>query len=163
MTAANAELVLRRFIDAMERHDLDGLLETFSSDVVLRSPNTARVTFRGRDELRELMHVHFSVVHDVSYRRESLGPGTDTLVYTGIVRGQPVEIVNRVELDDDHLIDEITIYVRPLPGLTALAAALGPPIARTRRSAAHALLLRAALSPLAFVTAAADRLAGRFA
>lgn len=149
------EDVIDRFRRAMETHDLDGLLSTLSPDVTFHSPITSRVVFRGRAELRELMEVHFAVVRDVRYR-------DDELVYTATVRRQSVEIVNRLKTDDAGLVCDITAYVRPLPGLTALAAALGPPLAAARRSRAHARLLRVFLTPLANVTAFGDRLAKWF-
>lgn len=147
--------LLRRFKRAMETHDVDGLIATMSPDVVLRSPITSRVTFTGHGELRELMQIHFAVVEDVRYR-------DDELVYTGTVRRQPVEVVNRLAPDGAGRIGEVTVYVRPLPGLAALAAGLGPRLARRRRTRAHALAMRCGLELTLALTAGGDRLAKRF-
>ena len=61
-------------------------------------------------------------------------------------------------LDDDGLIAEIEIFVRPMPGLLTMAAALGPRVAR-RRGRMRALAVRLMMGPLA--ATAARRRAGR--
>jgi len=61
-------------------------------------------------------------------------------------------------LDESGLIEEITVFIRPLPGLTTLTAALVPPIARKHgrfRSAVARLLL----TPLGLAARMGDRLA----
>ena len=56
-----------------------------------------------------------------------------------------------VTLDDDGLIAEMEeLAVRPMPGLMAVAAALGPRVAR-RRSRLRGIAVRALIGPLAFV------------
>jgi hypothetical protein len=52
--------------------------------------------------------------------------GRSASPHTARVRGLEIEQAARLHLDDDALIDEITIWIRPLTGLAALAAALGP-------------------------------------
>lgn len=155
MNEAPSPDLLHRFKRAMETHDLDGLLATMSPDVVLHSPISGRISFQGHAQLRELMEIHFAVVEDVRYL-------DDELVYTGVVRRQPVEVVNRVSTGRSGLLCDITVYVRPLPGLAAMAAGLGPPLARRRRSRLHALAMRFGLEPTLALTAAGDRLAKRF-
>jgi hypothetical protein len=78
--------------------------------------------------------------------------------YRAHVRGQQVEVATRIDLNDYAQISEITVYVRPLPGLTALASALVPPIAGGRHGSFRALIGRLLVDPLAFATRLGDRL-----
>src|SRR5437870_483814 len=52
---AAASATTRRFREAAEARDIESLLATLAEHVVLRSPITDRVTFRGRAQLRELL------------------------------------------------------------------------------------------------------------
>ena len=56
-----------RFRRAEEAHDIEGVLETLAPDVVVRSPITDRVTFQGRDEVRELLRSVFATIDDISF------------------------------------------------------------------------------------------------
>jgi hypothetical protein len=67
-----------------------------------------------------------------------------------------------VWLDDDGLIERLELYVRPLPGLTAMAAALGPRVA-ARHSRPRALVVRAMMAPLALMTRRGEGLGARLA
>lgn len=150
--------VTDRLTQAMEAHDLDALLSCFSEDAVVRSPVTSRIVFRGHNELIA------EGAHGGALRGRALRQYAEhDLVYTATTGRQDVEVVNRLEINGEGLIDELTVYVRPLPGLAAMAAALGPPLAAHRRSHAHALALRLFLTPLAFVLARGDHLARHFA
>ena len=51
---------------------------------------------------------------------------TRALFYTATVRGVEVEEATRVRLDDQARVTEITLWFRPLPGLTALMARARP-------------------------------------
>jgi hypothetical protein len=73
------------------------------------------------------------------------------------VGGQELVKAVLVTLDDDGLVTELELFVRPLQGLTTLAAALGPRVAR-RRSRLRAAAVGALIRPLAFMTRRGERL-----
>ena len=74
MAAASA--TTRRFREAAEARDVDALLATLSEDVVLRSPITDRITFRGRAQLGELMQSVFATIEAKSSSRPSASSST---------------------------------------------------------------------------------------
>ncbi len=118
---------------AMEAGNLEGVLATMSADVVLNSPITDRHQFRGREELREVYAAVLTEVAEISFERE-LTEGSCTVLFgSGTVGGQRIEETISIQLDGDGLISELTIFVRPMPGLLALAAALAPHIGPNRR------------------------------
>lgn len=152
-----------RLMRALEAQDLEGFLAQLAPDFVLRSPITDRLTFRGHDEMRELMRAHFMVVRNVRYFAD-VGEGqTRAQFYRASVGGQPVEVATRVELNERGEVAEVTVHFRPLPGLAALAAALGPAVVRSRYGPARATLLRMLAVPLALATRGGDRLVRWFA
>ena len=72
--------------------------------------------------------------------------------YRARVNGQPVEAATRIEVNERGQVSEITIYYRPLPGLAALAAALGPPTVAARHGPVRATVARLLFVPLALAT-----------
>jgi len=135
-------------IQAMEAKDPARVAACCHPDVVLRSPISRRVVFRGRETVRELLGVVYGEVGPVAVH-EVVGDGdVRALLVASSVRGVPLDEVMVVRLGDDGLVHSWTLYVRAMPQLVAFAAALAPPLAR-RRSRARALALRLMLTPLA--------------
>lgn len=149
---------ISRFRKASEAHDVDAALATLADDVVIHSPLTDRAQFTGHAEARVLFEVVYDKLHDLSYHT-AIGDGpTRALVGDAVVGGQRIDATYLITIDDHDRISELTLFIRPLPGLTALMAALGPPIARRYgRSRFTAGLLRMMTAPLVLATRAGDR------
>jgi hypothetical protein len=154
---AAASATTRRFREAAEARDVDSMLATLAEDVVLRSPITDRVTFRGRAQLGELLRSVFATIEDIRYFADVGDARTRALFDRARVGGQALEQAVRVQLNDRQQIEELTVFFRPLPGLAGLAAGLAPRVAR-KRGRGRALVARALLAPLAWATRAGDRL-----
>ncbi len=142
---------------AAEAGDLDRFMATLAPDVVIHSPVTDRTTFQGHDEARTLILAVFATIDDIHYTHDIGDEHTRALVYTARIGRQRVQEATLLRLDDRALVAEVTFWVRPLPGLTTLAATLVPEIARAR-SRPRALLLRLLAKPLALITRGGDRL-----
>jgi hypothetical protein len=149
-----------RFRRAVEAGDVEAVIETLAPDVVLNSPITDRVVFRGRDEVRVLLRSVFATIGDIRYFADVGDERTRALFYRANVGGHPLEEATRVELDGQGQISEITLFFRPLPGLATLTAALAPRMAR-RHGRLRPVLARLLLAPFAFAARAGDRLARR--
>ncbi|MPZ79162.1 MAG: nuclear transport factor 2 family protein [Actinophytocola sp.] len=147
-----------RFREAGETHDIDLAMTVCADDVVVHSPLTDRATFRGRAEVRGLFEVVYEQLSELRYS-DVLGDGRRWALFgSATVGGQRIEETLRLTLDDAGQIVEVTLYIRPLPGLAAVMAALGPPLARRYgRSRLTAAVLRAMVAPLVFLTRAGDR------
>jgi hypothetical protein len=149
---------ISRFREASEAHDLDAALSTLADDVVIHSPLTDRAKFTGHAEARALFEVVYQKLADLKYHTTVGDGSTRVLVGVATVGGQRIDSTYLLTVDDHDRISELTLFVRPLPGLTALMAALGPPMARAYgRSRFTAGLLRAMTAPLVFATRAGDR------
>jgi hypothetical protein len=147
---------------AAEAHDAAAFVETLAPDVVLRSPITTSFAFHGRAQLQPLMEDVFSVVSDIRYTADVGDDRHRVLRAEARVGGQQIVESVIVTLDDDGLVSELELFVRPMPGLVALAAALGPRLAR-RRGRPRAAAVRAMIGPLAFMTGRGERLAAKLA
>jgi hypothetical protein len=147
---------------AAEAQDTAGMLACMRDDVVLKSPITDRFAFSGKAQMRDLLDDVHAVMSEVVYRVDAGDRHTRMVTLEARVGRQRIGEAMVVTLDDDGLIARIELYVRPLPGLTALAAALGPRVAR-RHSRARALAVRAMIAPLAFMTARGEGVGARLA
>jgi hypothetical protein len=154
--------VTARYRRAMEAHDVDGVIATLAPDVVLHSPITDRAAFHGHDEMRELLRAIFATINDIGYVAEVGDARTRALFVRATINGQSSAEAIRIELNDQAQISEITAFVRPLPGLTALAAALGPRVVAGRHGRLRVSIARLLFAPLALATRLGDRLVSWF-
>jgi hypothetical protein len=145
---------------AYDAHDLDALLATMRPDVRLVSPITDRFAFTGHAQMRALMEDVLAVVDDSAYVLDVGDEHTRAVKLTGRIKRQRFSETLLFGLDDDGLIASIEIFVRPMPGLTAMAAALGPRVAR-RHGPLRALAVRMMMGPLAAMTRSGEPLGAR--
>jgi hypothetical protein len=110
---------------AIEARDLDALAAQFRDDIVFNSP-VAFHPFVGRETVIEVLANVLEVFSDFTYVDELSGDGTHGLVFTAKVGDRGVEGLDHLRLDDDGLVREFTVMVRPLSGLIALAEAMAP-------------------------------------
>jgi SnoaL-like domain len=140
---------------AFEARDLQGVAEALAPDVVLHSPITSSFRFVGRDEVAALLGIVRQVFEDLNYLAEFGEDRIRVLVLRARVNGQQLEGTDILRLDEQGRVSELKVFIRPLPGLTALAAALAPRLARDTgwaRSAAVAGMTR----PFAAITRLGD-------
>ncbi len=155
--AAN-ELAARRLFETMRDGDLAALGGLLAPDVVLSSPITDRFRFRGRDRVIELYEVVHAPLREFEHVRLVGRDVAWAQVTRARVGRHTIWISQLIEFDDAGLIRELTVFVRPLPGLVAFAAAIVPGAAR-RRSRLSALLLGTMVRPLVPMVGQGDRVA----
>lgn len=156
--------VFERYVAALKAGDLAAILATLSPAVVLHSPVTRRFRFSGIEEVGELFEILFAElgVTNVEILQEVPGDKVAVLFHRATVGKVPIEEATLLRFGDDGSIAEITLYIRPLPSLAGILAALAPPMGR-RQSRPREFLARAATAPLALITRRGDALAPWFA
>ncbi|MEO3868175.1 nuclear transport factor 2 family protein [Nonomuraea sp. B12E4] len=142
---------------AGEAHDLDALIATLSDDVTFHSPLSGTASFQGKEQVRELFASVFRVLSRMRYQTDVGDDRTRALTATALLGRMELHEAALVHLDDDGLIRDITMWIRPLPALTAMMAALGPDLARATGKPGLPLLVGAAVKPLAAMTRLGDR------
>jgi hypothetical protein len=141
---------------AAEAQDAAALAEACTPDVVFNSPITSLLRFEGREEFADLVTTVLDVYDEFRVVDEYDAGGVRVLHLHARVGSQELDEVQLLRLDDTGKVREITMFIRPLPGLTTLTAALGPRLAR-KRSRWRAALVAALSRPLAFMTRMGDK------
>ena len=119
-----------RVRDAMQRRDLPAVVATFAPDIVLHSPILGGTPFVGPQVVGDLLGGVMTSFDDYTHTVES-GDGADqVLAFHARVRGREIDVVDLFRIDDEGLVKEITVHIRPMAGLAHVAAALGPHLAR---------------------------------
>ena len=113
------------FRAAIEARDLDAAVALLREDVVFRSP-VVFTPYEGREALRQILGAVIEVFEDFRYVREI---GADdardhALVFEARVGDKQLQGCDFIHLDDDGLIDEFTVMVRPMQAMLALAEAM---------------------------------------
>lgn len=115
------------FRTAVEARDADGMRAAMADDIVLHSPVTFR-PFAGKAVVAHVIGTVARVFEDFRYTDHlSSDPTgrTSILVFKATVNGREVDGIDLVREDADGLIADLTVMVRPLSGLTALAEEMG--------------------------------------
>ncbi|WP_165959428.1 nuclear transport factor 2 family protein [Nonomuraea longispora] len=157
MPVARAESTSLRYREAGEAKDLDALIATLAPDVVFHSPLSARARFAGHRQMRELFGVALNVLGGLRYHTDVGDERTRMLASSAHLNGQELEESTLLRLNDEALIAEITMWIRPLPALTAVMAALGPGLAQAAGKPVLSALVGAAVKPLILMTRVGDR------
>jgi hypothetical protein len=148
------------FAEAFHARDYAELAAGLAPDVVLYSPITGRFHFDGRDEVLDLIRLVRETFDDFEHIHAYGSDRDGTMVFRARIGRHELEGNDYIRSDSEGRIVEIRVFIRPLPGLARLAAALGPPLVG-RRSRALALMVRLSLAPLVLAIAIADAVGAR--
>jgi hypothetical protein len=113
------------FRTAIESGDTEGIIELFAQDVVFNSPVVFR-PYHGREALTVLLRAVARVFEDFRYEREigADGDRDHALVFGARVGSREIQGCDFFHSNDDGLIDQFTVMVRPLSATLALAEAM---------------------------------------
>ena len=161
MSLELARATTETFRHATENGDVELAISTMSEDVVLRSPLTDRGGFAGRENVRAVFEAAFDSIRDLRFHTDIGDDRKRALFYRGRVGGTAIEECSLVRLDEEARIVEMTLWIRPLPGTTAVMGALGPKIARSYGKPTMAVLLSVLTKPLQVMVGSGDKLAAR--
>jgi hypothetical protein len=130
---------------AVERRDPDAMAAALHPDVVFNSPAVFK-PYEGREATMRLLRYVLEVLEDFRYLDELDGDGSHGLVFAARVGDKTLQGWDYLKLDGDGLITELTVMIRPLSGLIAVAQAMGERLAAEAASprAADAAAARAA-------------------
>jgi hypothetical protein len=121
---------IARYRASSEANDIDGLMESLADGAELVSPISAKMVFRGEDDMRLLLSAVYGTVKGLRWREE-VGEG-QLRVVTGDCSVGPFKLGDAMvcELAEDGRIQRVRPYLRPWLGLTVFALMLGPKVAR---------------------------------
>jgi hypothetical protein len=116
------------FRAAVEARDLPAMEAALHPDVVFRSPVVFK-PYEGRETVMMLLGHIIEVLPDLRYTDELAGDGTHGLVFEAHAGDKYVQGWDFLRTDDDGLVRELTVMIRPLSALIAVAEAMGARIA----------------------------------
>jgi SnoaL-like domain len=124
------------FRKAVEERDEAAMEALLADSVVFTSP-VAFKPYPGKAVTAAILRAVMRVFEDFHYVREIAGAdGRDhALVFEAVVNGKQVTGCDFLHFDDDGLIDDFMVMVRPLSGANALAEAMGIEFERIEREA----------------------------
>lgn len=116
-------------------------------DVVLVSPLTDRFRFEGLEQVHEVLSAALGVIESVTFHTQVGDGSTRALFAHARVGGIEMEEAQLLRIGPSG-IEEITLFIRPLPAATALLSALGPALAARAHRVVLSRALGAATLPL---------------
>ncbi|KUO17803.1 nuclear transport factor 2 family protein [Streptomyces dysideae] len=128
---------MRAFREAVEANDLEAVEALLAEDVVFTSPVVFK-PYAGKAITAAILRGVTQVFEDFRYLREMSGAGgcDHALVFTARVGGREITGCDFIHLDDEGLIDDLMVMIRPLSGAQALAAAMGARFEEIEKEAA---------------------------
>ncbi|MFC8506728.1 nuclear transport factor 2 family protein [Streptomyces sp. NPDC057411] len=127
------------FRQAVENRDGAAIEALLAEDVVFTSP-VAFKPYAGKAITAAILRGVMRVFEDFSYVREIAdADGRDhALVFTATVDGRRIDGCDFLHFDEEGLIDDFMVMVRPLSAAQALSAAMGAQFDRIAREASEA-------------------------
>jgi hypothetical protein len=112
------------FRAAAEAKDFSAIDELFAEDAVFRSPVVYR-PYAGRDAIKVILGAVLNVFEDFRYTAQLEDGDTAVLVFETRVGERDVQGVDMLTFGADDRIVELTVMVRPMSGMHALAERMG--------------------------------------
>jgi hypothetical protein len=112
-----------RFRSAVEAKDSSSAAELFADDVVFRSPVVYK-PYEGREALGMILAAVVQVFEDFSYTDQVEMGDVAVLAFKARVGDRELDGIDMLRFDDEGTIAELTVMVRPMSGVNALAQAM---------------------------------------
>ena len=135
------------FPAAIAARDVNGLIDTLAPDVVLYSAVTG-TPFEGREVVADTYRSVLESFEELRIVDEFDNGDTHAFFWEGRMEGRFVAGADRIRLNPDGTVREITVLGRPLSGVATFLTGIGPRLARRRRGDVVATLLRVTALPL---------------
>jgi hypothetical protein len=113
------------FRAAVESDDIEAARELLAEDIVFHSPATFH-PFVGKDTVGRLLEIVSQTFEDFRYTDQLEAPGgLHALIFRAGIDGREIEGLDLLRLDDEGLIADFTVMLRPISGLLPFAQAMG--------------------------------------
>jgi len=112
------------FRQAVESWDMDAARELLADDVEFHSPVTFH-PFIGKQTVGDLLEIVSKTFENFRYTDELTGDGTHILVFRAEIGGKEMEGLDLLRFNEDGLIADFTVMIRPMSGLIPFAQAMG--------------------------------------
>jgi hypothetical protein len=117
-----------RFRTAVESWDIDAIGELLAPDIAFHSPATFH-PFLGRETVTQLLTLVGQTFENFRYTDELENDGAHILVFKASIDGRELEGIDLLRFNEDGLIEDFTVMLRPISGLLPFAQAMGEKVA----------------------------------
>ena len=114
----------QRFRAAVETGDIGAVAELLAQEIVFHSPVTFH-PFVGRETVVGLLEQVAQVFEDFRYTDELQAGDAHALIFRANVGDREVEGIDLLRFDEQELICDFTVMLRPLSGLIPFAQEMG--------------------------------------
>jgi hypothetical protein len=121
------------FRAAVEAGDHSAMVAALAPDVVFNSPIKHR-PFEGREAVAVVLGAVIETFEDFRYTDELSAQRMSALIFRARVGDRELEGIDVLRFDDDGLIADFTVMVRPLTGAIALSEAVGEKLGIAERA-----------------------------
>jgi SnoaL-like domain len=111
------------FRAAAEAKDFSAFEEIFSEDVTFRSPVVFK-PYEGREAVAMLLGAVVKVFEDFRYTDQTETGNSAALAFSARVGDRELDGIDLLRFDGEGKVREMAVYVRPMSGVNALAAAM---------------------------------------
>ena len=113
-----------KFRAAAEAKDFSEIDDLLAEDIVFRSPAVFK-PYEGRELVKVILGTVVQVFEDFRYLDQVEGDERAVLVFEARVGDRELQGVDILRFDEDGRVDELTVMIRPMSGLNALAEEMG--------------------------------------
>lgn len=111
------------FRNAVETHDMEAAIEQLAEDVTFSSPVVFK-PYKGKAVVGVILQAVGQVFEDFSYESEVHDGDRTVLVFNAKVGDKSVQGADFLRFNVEGLVQELTVMVRPMSGMHALAEAM---------------------------------------
>lgn len=115
------------FKKAIEAHDSDAAIALLADDVVFRSP-AVHTPYRGKVPTSVILTAVNQVFENFRYTSVVETGNDSVLVFEATVGDRQLEGADFIHVNDDGLIDDFRVMIRPLKGLQAVVEGMASAI-----------------------------------
>ena len=112
-------MTIEAFRSAVEKHDLDAVMEVFADEVTFHSPIVFK-PYHGKDELRFVLSGVMQVFEDLHYIGEYRSEEGAVLHFRARTGDRELDGVDMLHFRSDGLCDDFTVMVRPYSAASLL-------------------------------------------
>jgi nuclear transport factor 2 (NTF2) superfamily protein len=120
--------VLDDFRAGVKARDPEAMAALFTEDAVLNSPVSFK-PFHGREAITTVFRALLETFEDFRYIDEFPAEDRAALMFAARVGDRELQGLDWFRFTEDEQIAELTVMVRPMSGVIALAEAMGPKLA----------------------------------
>lgn len=110
---------MKAFQQAIESGDREAMLATLADDVVFRSP-AVHTPYAGKRATSAILAAVVDVFENFRYTQVLESGADSVLLFEATVGDKKLEGADFIHVDDDGLIDDFCVMIRPLKGLQAV-------------------------------------------